>query len=138
MRTTLEPWPGKYPIAAFVLAALHSKHHLPSDNELTHSENTLWITCGFWAAAVRGSLRHYLGKCAAERLQVARDAFRDIGASAVVGVLRLHVADLMLPLPPNDIRQLAKKIETQLAHTPDRVDDLIAAYAAANIDSGVL
>jgi len=133
-----ETWRGHYPITSFVLEALSKRQSSDGSVDFTHAERVIFVACAFWAASARGSLLDYLGDEAIARLNTAKEAFSAIGAVRVASVLRLRIDDLMQSIAPPRLARIVTKIEDQLAHSEDDVDQLIAAYTANHLSRDIL
>lgn len=128
----VETWRGIYPITAFVRDALRRK--LVKPDALLEPEQTLLTACEFWFSVNTGGLGRQLRQRKMVPLMRAQQSFTDIGAVRVASVLRVLVAELARDPEPATVEQLIAGAEDALAHTEDRVDELIARFAAEKLD----
>jgi hypothetical protein len=130
----VETWRGIYPVTAFVRDALRSKLGQVERDALLEPEQILLTACEFWFSVNTGGL----GDCIRQRKMIplmrAQQAFTDIGAVRVASVLRVLVAELARDPEPANLEQLIAGAEDALAHTEDRVDELIARFAAERLN----
>jgi hypothetical protein len=130
----VETWRGIYPVTAFVRDALRSKLGQVERDALLEPEQILLTACEFWFSVNTGGL----GDCMRQRKMIplmrAQQAFTDIGAVRVASVLHVLVAELARDPEPANLEQLIAGAEDALAHTEDRVDELIARFAAEKLN----
>jgi hypothetical protein len=130
----VETWRGIYPVTAFVRDALRSKLGQVERDALLEPEQILLTACEFWFSVNTGGL----GDCIRQRKMIplmrAQQAFTDIGAVRVASVLHVLVAELARDPEPANLEQLIAGAEDALAHTEDRVDELIARFAAEKLN----
>lgn len=94
MSTPKKPWLGHYPITEFVLEALTKQLSDRTAAEPPRTEKVLFVACAFWAAVAMETLDDYLSGDMIDRLQSAREACIEVGATAVAAVLQRHIEHL--------------------------------------------
>lgn len=130
----VETWRGIYPITAFVRDALRRKLTQVEPDALLEPEQTLLSACEFWFSVNTGGLGARMRQRKMIPLMRAQQAFTDIDAVRVASVLRVLVAELARDPEPATVEQLIAGAEDALAHTEDRVDELIARFAAEKLN----
>ncbi len=133
-----QPWLGHYPITVFVLEALAKELSDNPASEPPRAEKVLFVACAFWAAVAMETLDDYLSGDMIDRLQSARAACVDIGATAVAAVLQRHLDDLPRYADELSAKRLVAGMQTELARAGDDMDELIAHYAANGVRDGIL
>lgn len=71
-------------------------------------------------------MEQYLGHDSIQRLQIATEAFAEIGALRVASILRVRMEELQQPVPLRTLAWLAAEIADQLSYVDEKVDELIA------------
>jgi hypothetical protein len=132
-----ETWRGYYPITSFVLEALLNKRGTAEDAEFNAAERVLFIACDFLAAAARRRLDHYLASGAVETLRMAMEAFVQIGSIRGASIVRLGIADLGQADAAANLKRISQRLEEQILHTEDDMDELVARYAASQLGEDV-
>jgi hypothetical protein len=130
----VETWRGIYPITAFVRDALRRRLAQVKPDALLEPEQTLLTACEFWFSVNTGGLGGRMRQRMMIPLMRAQQAFTDIDAVRVASVLRVLVAELARDPEPATVEQLIAGAEDALAHTEDRVDELIARFAAEKLN----
>jgi hypothetical protein len=129
-----ETWRELYPLTAFVRDALRRKVAESAPEALLEPEQTLLTACEFWASVNTGGLSNRVRQQMMVPLMRAQQAFAEIDAVRVASVLRVLVKALARDPDPATIKKLIARVEEDLAHTDDPVDQLIARFAADKLN----
>lgn len=122
-------WDGHGRRTREVLAGLLTRCADQTAPRLTRGERVLFTAGEFWAAAMAGTIRTHLGQAPEGVLALAEQAFVEVGALRVATTLRVARINLVYANPPISHATIASAIESALAITHDRVDDLLARFA---------
>jgi hypothetical protein len=95
----------------------------------SHTERVLYTTCEFWVATVNRSLVRYLGIIPRVILRDAEAAFAAIEIPTVADLLRDARVSLLAAETPASAGEIVARLQRQLEHVREPVDNLIGKFA---------
>jgi hypothetical protein len=96
----------------------------------SHTERVLHTACEFWVAAVGHALTRYLGGAPRIVLRDAEAAFAAVEIESVANLLRDARNALSAPAPTESAERVLARLQQQLDHLAESVDEMIGKFAA--------
>ncbi|MDE2220900.1 MAG: hypothetical protein KGJ52_11045 [Gammaproteobacteria bacterium] len=96
----------------------------------SHTERVLHTASEFWVAAVSHSLTRYLGGAPRIALRDAEAAFAAVEIEFVADLLRDARNALSAPALPVPVERVVARLQRQLDHLAESVDEMIGKFAA--------
>ena len=98
-------------------------------SRFSHTERVLHTACEFWVATVNRSLVRYLGIIPRVILRDAEAAFAAIEIPTVADLLRDARVSLLAAETPVTAGEVVARLQRQLEHVHEPVDNLIGKFA---------
>ena len=107
-----------------LLSVLEEEAGDPGDGSI--AARALHSACEFWATVNNGTLGHYLGTSAAERLRYAAIVFQAMGATAVASTIYEALAELSRTASTIQRERWVMALQERLLLSADPLHDLIS------------
>lgn len=107
-----------------LLSALEDEADAPGEGSI--AARALHSACEFWTAVGNGTLGHYLGANAAERLRYAAIVYKAMGAIRVANTICEALAELSYTATHIQREQCVGVLQLRLRGSDDPLHDLIA------------